>query len=100
MPPFRPNTRRTARLIAVRLRNWARYSLIILAVLEVPWVVLAALRGGLVVLLPVTIASVLIVIYLLRQPVARIFALGLGPATVPAAEADALERVICGSSRD
>jgi tRNA A-37 threonylcarbamoyl transferase component Bud32 len=79
---------------AVRLRNWARYSLIILAVLEVPWVVLAVLRGGLVVLLPVTIASVLILIYLLRQPVAQIFALGLGPATVPAAEADALERVI------
>ena len=97
---------------AVRLRNWARYSLIILTVLELPGGLLAvvagllavpggqlAMLGGVpLVLLSVMIVSVLILIYLLRQPVARIFGLGLGPATLPIAEADALERVIRGEA--
>ena len=65
---------------------------------EVTSLVASAVSGVLIVLLPVTIVSALMMIYLFRRPVARIFGLGLGPATLPAAEADALERVIRGSS--
>lgn len=69
---------------ALRLKSWARYNMIILAVLELP-------------ALPfVTLGSILVLVYLFRRPVARIFELGSGEATLPSAEASALERFIHG----
>ncbi len=41
--------------------------------------------------LPVTVVSVLILIYLFKPAVARMFELGVGEATLPEAEADAIE---------
>jgi tRNA A-37 threonylcarbamoyl transferase component Bud32 len=83
---------------AVKLRNWSRYSLIILALFEAPWPLLAPFVGFSLVLVPVTIASFLILVYLFMPPTARIFRHGLGPVTLPAAEADELERAVRGRS--
>ena len=79
---------------ALRLRNWARYNLIILAVLEVPACVLIVFSGFLLPFLLTSVASVVILVYLFKPAIARVFELGLGPATLPAAEADALEHAI------
>jgi tRNA A-37 threonylcarbamoyl transferase component Bud32 len=75
----------------LRLRNWARFNLIILAGLELPGILLAPFSWLFVALLPVTIVSALILVYLFQPRVARVFELGTGTATLPAAEADALE---------
>jgi serine/threonine protein kinase len=85
---------------ALRLRSWARYSLIILAILELNSAWLVLLTWLFIGTLPVMIVSGGILFYLSRRPIAQIFALGLGPATLPTAEADALERFIRGRSRD
>ena len=80
---------------ALRLRNWARYHLIVLLVLQLPGVLLTLLLTWLVaVILPTTVVSVLILVYLFRPSIARVFELGLGPTTLPVAEADAIERVL------
>jgi tRNA A-37 threonylcarbamoyl transferase component Bud32 len=79
---------------ALRLRNWARFNLIILAVLELPACLLIVLSGILFPSALVSVASVAILIYLFTPAIARIFQLGLGPATLPVAEADAIERAI------
>jgi hypothetical protein len=81
---------------ALRLRNWARYNLIVLALLELPGSLIPLVSAALIGFLPTTILSTLILVYLFRPTVARIFALGRGPATLPAAEADAVERVVRG----
>jgi tRNA A-37 threonylcarbamoyl transferase component Bud32 len=86
-----------AGLGTLRLRNWSRYNLIILAVLELPVVLFAWLSWVLLLAVPSTIVSVLVLVYLFRPPVARVFELGLGPATLPTAEAESIERVIRGS---
>jgi tRNA A-37 threonylcarbamoyl transferase component Bud32/uncharacterized membrane protein (DUF2068 family) len=79
---------------ALRLRNWARFNLIVLAVLELPACLLIVLSGILFPSALVSAASVAILVYLFTPAIARIFQLGLGPATLPVAEADALERAI------
>ena len=38
----------------------------------------------------------IVLVYLLRRPVARVFQLGRGDVTLPDAEADVVERVIGG----
>lgn len=78
----------------LRLRNWARYGMIVLALVKLPLVPLAGLAGFLIPLLPMTVVSLLVLVYLFRPAVARLFELGQGPATLPAREADAIERVI------
>jgi hypothetical protein len=79
---------------ALRLRNWARYNLIVLCVLQLPGVLLVSLTWLAAAILPTTILSVLLLGYLFRPSVARVFELGLGPATLPVAEADSIERVL------
>jgi tRNA A-37 threonylcarbamoyl transferase component Bud32 len=79
---------------ALRMRNWARYNLIVLLVLQLPGVLLVSLTWLAVGFLPASIVSVLILVYLFRPSVARLFELGLGPTTLPVAEADAIERVL------
>jgi tRNA A-37 threonylcarbamoyl transferase component Bud32 len=79
---------------ALRLRNWARYNLIILALLEVPACLLIVFSGFLLPFLLTSIASVVVLVYLFKPAIARIFELGLGPATLPLAEADALEHAM------
>jgi serine/threonine protein kinase len=76
---------------ALKLRNWGRFNLILLAVVEIPLPLLAPLSWFFVLLLPVTIISGLILFYLFKPAVARMFELGPGEATLPAAEADAIE---------
>jgi hypothetical protein len=79
---------------ALRIRNWARYNLIVLALIELPGGLLSVLSWIALGLVPVTVVSALILVYLFRPAVARLFELGLGPATLPVAEADAIERVL------
>jgi hypothetical protein len=79
---------------ALRLRNWARYNLIILAVLELPATAVPLTTSMMWQLLPVSFLSLLVLLYLLRPAVARIFEVGTGPATLPATDADVLEHVI------
>jgi len=79
---------------ALRLRNWARYNLIILAILEVPACMLIVLSGFLLPFVLTSVVAVVVLVYLFRPAIARIFELGLGPATLPLAEADALERAM------
>ena len=79
---------------ALGLRNWARYNMIILAFIEMPAIVLSLLTPILLASAATTVLSIMIVVLLFRPTVARIFELGLGQATLPAAEADAIERVI------
>ena len=79
---------------ALKLRSWGRFNIIILAFIELPCFLLASLSWLLLALLPVTILSALILFYLFRPAIARIFVLGIGPASLPANEADAIERVL------
>jgi hypothetical protein len=78
----------------LKLRNWARFNAVILAIIELPLIFFAPASGLLLLLFPVTIASGLILFYLFRPVIARIFLLGLGPATVREAEFDAIERAL------
>jgi hypothetical protein len=78
---------------ALRLRNWARYNLVVLMLLELPGAAVAPLTWLAVGFIPTSVLSLLILIYLFRPAVARIFELGPGPASLPAKEADALERL-------
>jgi tRNA A-37 threonylcarbamoyl transferase component Bud32 len=78
----------------LRLRNWARFNMIVLALVKLLLVPLGGLVGFLTPLLPMTVVSVLVLVYLFRPAVARLFELGRGPATLPAREADTVERVI------
>jgi tRNA A-37 threonylcarbamoyl transferase component Bud32 len=78
----------------LKLRNWGRFNAIILAIIEAPLFLLAPVSGFMLLLLPVTIISGLILRYLFRQIIARIFLLGLGPAEVRADDADAIERAL------
>jgi hypothetical protein len=80
-----------------RLRNWARFHLIVLAVLELPSGLLPLASWVFVLLLPLTIASVAVLVYLFRPSVARLFQLGLGPATLREQEAEELERLMGGA---
>jgi len=83
-----------AGLGAVKLRNWSRYCLIVLALAELPGILLALHSWIFILLLPITIVSAMILFYLFKAPVARIFELGPGPANLPVAEADEIERVV------
>jgi len=76
---------------ALRLRNWGRFNLIILACLELPLPLLFLMSPFLLLALPVTVISGLILFYLFKPAVARMFELGPGKATLPTAEADAIE---------
>jgi tRNA A-37 threonylcarbamoyl transferase component Bud32 len=76
---------------ALRLRNWGRFNLIILAVCELLLPLMFVLSPVLLFALPVSVISVLILIYLFKPAVARMFELGPGPVTLPEAEADAIE---------
>jgi tRNA A-37 threonylcarbamoyl transferase component Bud32 len=76
---------------ALKLRNWGRFNLIILACLELPLPLLFLMSPFLLLALPVTAVSVLILIYLFKPAVARLFELGPGEATLQTAEADAIE---------
>ena len=55
---------------------------------------LAPLNWCFLLLLPVSVLSALILFYLFKPAVARIFILGLGPVSLSTNEADALERVL------
>ena len=66
----------------LRLRRWARISAIILAIPS-----LATFPVG-------TVLSILILVYLLKREVARLFQLGEGPATLSEAEAREMEGVM------
>jgi tRNA A-37 threonylcarbamoyl transferase component Bud32 len=79
---------------ALRLRNWARFNLIILALIEMPAILLSLLTPVLLASAITTVLSITIVVLLFRPTVARIFELGRGQATLPSAEAEAIERVI------
>ena len=61
---------------ALRLRNWARYHLIVLAVIELSGFVMPLVSGLLIGGIPVAIASIAILIYLFRPSVAQAFELG------------------------
>jgi tRNA A-37 threonylcarbamoyl transferase component Bud32 len=76
---------------ALRLRNWGRFNLIILAVCELPLPLLFVLSPLLLFALPVSVISALMLIYLFKPAVARMFELGPGPVTLPEAEANAIE---------
>jgi tRNA A-37 threonylcarbamoyl transferase component Bud32 len=76
----------------LKLRNWGRFNAIILAIIELPWIFFAPASGLMLLLFPVTIISGLILFYLFRPIIARIFLLGLGPATVREEEVEAIER--------
>jgi tRNA A-37 threonylcarbamoyl transferase component Bud32 len=79
---------------ALRLRNWARYNLIVLCVLQLSSLLLVPFSWLAAIVVPTTLVSLLILVYLFRPSVARIFELGLGPTTLPVAEADAIERIL------
>jgi len=66
----------------LRLRRWARISAVILAFPS-----LASFPVG-------TVASILVLVYLLRRDVARVFELGRGPVTLSEAEARKVEAVV------
>jgi hypothetical protein len=66
----------------LRLRRWARISAIILAIPS-----LATFPVG-------TVVSILILVYLLKRDVARIFELGEGPVTLSEAEALHVEAIM------
>ncbi len=78
----------------LKLRNWGRFNAIFLAIIELPWVFFAPASALMLLLFPVTIISGLILFYLFRPVIARIFLLGLGPATVREEEVEAIERAL------
>ena len=71
----------------LRLRTWARRCILALAIL------------GLVTQPVSLIFSALVIVYLARSDVARLFALGEGPATVSEAEAARLTRIMGRAAR-
>jgi tRNA A-37 threonylcarbamoyl transferase component Bud32 len=78
----------------LRLRNWARFNLIVLFALQLTGVVFFLFTWLAAVTLPTAVLTVPILVYLFRPAVARIFELGLGAKTLPLEEADAIERVL------
>jgi tRNA A-37 threonylcarbamoyl transferase component Bud32 len=80
-----------AGLGALKLRNWGRFNLIILAIVELPLSLFALLSVFMPIGLPVMALSIVILIYLFKPAVARMFELGPGEATLQTAEADAIE---------
>jgi len=76
------------------LRNWARYNLIILAFIDMPASFLPLASALFLPFLPVAIVSILLLVYLFKPAVAKVFELGPGPAILPEAEAAAVERVV------
>jgi tRNA A-37 threonylcarbamoyl transferase component Bud32 len=79
---------------ALRLRSWARYHLIVLASIDIPFSLLAIMSFVFLVFLPTALYSVLMLLYLFKPAVARMFELGPGPVTLPAPEADAVAKVM------
>jgi tRNA A-37 threonylcarbamoyl transferase component Bud32 len=75
----------------LKLRNWGRFNLIILAFLEAVLPFFSPFSGIMTFTIPLMAISVLILIYLFRPAVARMFDLGPGPVTLPEAEANAIE---------
>jgi tRNA A-37 threonylcarbamoyl transferase component Bud32 len=78
----------------LKLRNWGRFNMIILAAIELPWLFFAPASALMLALFPITIISGLILFYLFRPTIARIFQLGPGPATLKEEEAEEIERVL------